>query len=227
MAVLYLVATPIGNLSDFSQRAVETLRSADKIGCEDTRISTRLLQHYQIEKPLFPFHLHNEHKKVQHLVNLLNSGLNIALISNAGMPGISDPGFLATRAAHLNGHTVRVIPGADACTTALVSSGLPCERYRFEGFLPPKKGRQTRIREIAEQNITTVIYESPHRLLKILGELVEHAGGERLACIARELTKKYEQVQRAPLLELQHYWQKQDTIKGEFVIVLAGITYSE
>jgi len=227
VSTLFIVATPIGNLSDFSPRAVNILQSADQIACEDTRTTGKLLKHYQIDKPVFSFHQHNEHQKVKHIINLLNAGQNIAIVSDAGMPGISDPGFLATRAAHQHGHIVQVIPGPDACTTALVVSGLPCDRYFFEGFLPPKKGRMTRLKEIAGHEVTTVLFESPHRLLKLLGELNEHAGGGRMACVARELTKKFEEVNRSPLSDLYEYWQGIDQIKGEFVIVLAGKSYSE
>ncbi|MEX0770045.1 MAG: 16S rRNA (cytidine(1402)-2'-O)-methyltransferase [Balneolaceae bacterium] len=227
MSILYLVATPIGNLGDFSTRAVEVLRQVDQIACEDTRFSGTLLKHYQIETPTFPFHQHNEHQKVKHLINLLDGGQNIALITDAGMPGISDPGFLAARAAHRGSHTVTVIPGPDACTTALVASGLPCDRFFFEGFLPPKKGRQTRLRELCEMDVTTVIYESPHRFGRLLDELAEHAEGGRLICIARELTKKFEEVQRGNLAELREHWNNRDAPKGEFVIVMAGKSYSE
>lgn len=227
MSTLFIVATPIGNLSDFSQRAIDTLRHADKVACEDTRTTGKLLQHYQIEIPVFSFHQHNEHQKVKHIVNLLNAGQNIAIVSDAGMPGISDPGFLATRAAHQNGHKVQVIPGPDACTTALVASGLPCDRYFFEGFLPPKKGRLTRLKEISGHEVSTVLFESPHRLLKLLDELKEHAGGGRMACVARELTKKFEEINRSHLSGLYEYWQGVEQIRGEFVIVLAGKSYSE
>jgi 16S rRNA (cytidine1402-2'-O)-methyltransferase len=227
VSTLYIVATPIGNLADFSHRAVATLKEVDQIACEDTRTSGTLLQHYLIDKPTFSFHQHNEHQKVAHLVNLLNSGLTIALISDAGMPGISDPGFLATRAAHQNGHRVEVIPGPDACTTALIASGLPSDRYCFEGFLPPKKGRQTRLSELSERDMSTVIYESPHRLLRILNELSDHCGKDRLACVARELTKKFEELNRGPLNELVSTWEERKQVKGEFVIVIAGKSYTE
>lgn len=227
MATLYLVATPIGNLNDFSPRAAEVLKSVDQIACEDTRTSGVLLQHYQINKPTFSFHQHNEHQKVGHIVNLLNGGQNIALISDAGMPGISDPGFLAARAAHQNGHTVSAIPGPDALTTALAASGLPCDRFVFEGFLPPKKGRQTRIRAIADSDITSVVYESPHKLVKFLKQLLEFAGDERWVCVARELSKKFEEVDRGQLGELCRRWADRDSVKGEIVVVVSGNGYSE
>lgn len=227
MSILYIVATPIGNLSDFSPRAVEILKNADQIACEDTRTSSVLLQHYAIDKPLFSFHQHNEHHKVNHLVNLLNGGTNVALISDAGMPGISDPGFLAARAAHQNGHTVIAIPGPDAATTAIAASGLPCDRYIFEGFLPPKKGRETRIREIADSDITSVVYVSPHKLIRFLNRLSTFAEPTRWICIARELTKKFEEVQRGQLGDLIADWEKRPSVKGEFVVIISGKSYSE
>ncbi|WP_199535618.1 16S rRNA (cytidine(1402)-2'-O)-methyltransferase [Rhodohalobacter sp. SW132] len=227
MSTLYLVATPIGNLSDFSPRGVEILNQVDQIACEDTRTSSVLLQHFQIQKPTFSFHQHNEHRKVNHLVNLLNGGTDVALISDAGMPGISDPGFLAARAAHQNGHTVTAIPGPDAATTAVAASGLPCDRYLFEGFLPPKKGRETRIREIADSDITTVLYVSPHKLVRFLNRFSEFAEPDRWICIARELTKKFEEVQRGQLSELIRIWEERESIKGEFVVIISGKSYSE
>jgi len=227
LATLYLVATPIGNLSDFSPRAIETLQSVDQIACEDTRTSGVLLQHFQIDKPTFSFHQHNEHRKVKHVMNLLGSGLNIALISDAGMPAISDPGFLATREAHQNGHHVIAIPGPDAVSTALAVSGLPSDRFIFEGFLPPKKGRQTRIEEIAESEITSVVYVSPHKLVRFLEKLHEYAGDDRWVCIARELSKKFEETDRAQLGDLLNRWKEKESIKGEIAIVIAGKSYSE
>lgn len=227
MSTLYLVATPIGNLSDFSPRGVEILNQVDQIACEDTRTSSVLLQHFQIQKPTFSFHQHNEHRKVNHVVNLLNGGTDVALISDAGMPGISDPGFLAARAAHQNGHTVTAIPGPDAATTAVAASGLPCDRYLFEGFLPPKKGRETRIREIADTDITTVLYVSPHKLVRFLNRFSEFAEPDRWICIARELTKKFEEVQRGQLSELIRIWEERESIKGEFVVIISGKSYSE
>lgn len=227
MSTLYLVATPIGNLSDFSHRAIETLKMVDYIACEDTRTSGKLLQHYQIEKPLFSFHQHNEHHKVGHILNLLQAGNSVAIISDAGMPSISDPGFLAVREAHQNNIPVTVIPGPDAATTALVASGLPADRYIFEGFLPPKKGRQTRIREIAESEITTIVYESPHRVVKFLEAFNEFADDGRWLCVARELTKKFEELNRGRLNEILELWKSRDSVKGEFVIIIAGKSYDE
>jgi len=227
VSTLYIVATPIGNLSDFSPRAIDTLNSVDQIACEDTRSSNVLLQHFSIDKPVFSFHQHNEHHKIGHIVNLLNAGLNIAIISDAGMPGISDPGFLATRAAHQEGHTVCTIPGPDAVTTALASSGLPCDRFVFEGFLPPKKGRKTRLEAIADSEITTVVYESPHKLIRFLERFSKFAEPDRWICIARELSKKFEEVDRGFLSEITEEWKSRDSIKGEIVIVIAGKNYTE
>jgi 16S rRNA (cytidine1402-2'-O)-methyltransferase len=227
MSTLYVVATPIGNLADFSARAADVLQSVDYIACEDTRTSGVLLQHYQINKPTFSFHQHNEHQKVAHLVNLLNGGSNVALITDAGMPGISDPGFIAVRAAHTASHTVCVVPGPDAMTTALVASGLPGDRFIFEGFLPQKKGRQTRIQAITDSEITTVLYESPHRVVKFLEQLHEKAGDDRLVCVARELTKKFEEIQRGRLIDILNNWKERGSPKGEFVVVVSGKNYTD
>ena len=226
LAEFYIVATPIGNLGDFSPRAIETLKSVDYIACEDTRTSGNLLKRFQIDKPTFSFHQHNEHKKVGHLINILNANQNVALISDAGMPGISDPGFLAVRAAIENGHTITVIPGADAATTALIASGLPSDRYSFEGFLPHKKGRQKRLGQLSEEERTIIIYESPNRIVKLLGELEEHFGEDRLAAVARELTKAFEEITRGTIKELKSEFESRDSIKGEIVVVVAGKGYS-
>lgn len=224
---LYIIATPIGNLNDFSPRAIQTLKDVDYIACEDTRTSSKLLQHFDIHKPTFSFHQHNEHRKVDHVLNILQADQSVALISDAGMPGISDPGFLAIRAAHQHHIPVIVIPGPDAATTALVASGLPSDKYAFEGFLPQKKGRQKRLQQLAEEERTLIIYESPNRLLKLLGELETYFGPDRLAAVARELTKKFEEVQRAPLRELAQLYTERTEIKGEIVVVIAGKDYKE
>lgn len=227
MSTFYIVATPIGNLGDFSPRAVEVLKSVDYIACEDTRTSGKLLKHFGIGTQTFSFHLHNEHKKVAHLINILNANQNVALISDAGMPGISDPGFLAVRAAKQEGHTITVIPGPDAATTALISSGLPSDRYSFEGFLPHKKGRQKRLGQLAEEERTLIIYESPNRLIKLLDELIKYFGEDRLAAVARELTKTFEEIIRGTVLELKEEFENRDSIKGEIVVVVSGKGYSE
>lgn len=227
MSTLFLVATPIGNLGDFSSRAVEVLNSVAYIACEDTRTSGVLLSHFNIDRPTFAFHQHNEHKKVDHLLNLLDAHQDVAVISDAGMPGISDPGFLAVRAAHNGGHRVSVIPGPDAATTALVASGLPCEKYAYEGFLPAKKGRQKRLKQLMEEERTLVIYESPHRLLKLLGELEEYMGEQRYVAVARELTKKFEEVVRGPLAKVKLKFETRDEVKGEIVVVIAPEGYKD
>ncbi len=227
MSKLYIVATPIGNLSDFSPRAVETLKEVAYIACEDTRTSGKLFKHFGINTPSFSFHQHNEHKKVDYLLQILDSNQDVALISDAGMPGISDPGFLAIRSANQNDHQVIVIPGPDAATTALVGSGLPCDRYCFEGFLPHKKGRQKRLKELAEEERTIILYESPNRLVKLLGEVEEYFGSDRLAAVARELTKTFEEIVRAPVAELKSEFAERPSIKGEIVVVIAGNKYTE
>lgn len=227
MSTLYLVATPIGNLDDFSSRAVETLKSVSYIACEDTRTSGVLLSHYGIETPTFPFHQHNEHKKVAHIINLLDARQDVALISDAGMPGISDPGFLAVRTAHQAAHTVTVIPGPDAATTALVASGLPCDKYAYEGFLPPKKGRQKRLKALVDEDRTLILYESPHRLLKLLEELEHYTGDQRYVAVARELTKKFEEIVRGTLREVRQTFERRKEIKGEIAVIVAPDSYSE
>ncbi len=173
------------------------------------------------------FHLHNEHDKVQDVIRKLDEGLDVALVSDAGTPGISDPGFLATRSAHQSGHTVCAIPGPSAALTALVASGLPSDRFVFEGFLPPKKGRQTRLKALQSESRTMVFFESPFRIVKLLSELGAVLGGDRLACVGRELTKKFEEVKRGDLQSLHHDFSTRDAIKGEFVLVVAGSEYAE
>lgn len=227
MSEFYIVATPIGNLGDLSPRAVEVLRSVDYIACEDTRTSGKLLSAFEIEKPTFSFHQHNEHTKVEHILNILRGGQRVALISDAGMPGISDPGFLAVRAARQQGITVTVIPGPDAATTALVASGLPCDRYTFEGFLPHKKGRQKKLAELIEEERTMIFYESPHRIIKLLKELNEHFGEDRMVAVARELTKKFEEVVRGTAKQVLEEFESRKTIKGEIAVVVAGKGYIE
>lgn len=227
MSTLFLVATPIGNLGDFSPRGVEVLQSVSYIACEDTRTSGKLLNHYAIETQTFAFHQHNEHQKLDYLINLLDARKNVALISDAGMPGISDPGFLAVRKAHQLGHRVSVIPGPDAATTALVASGLPCDKYMYEGFLPTKKGRQKQLKKLAQEERSLVIYESPQRLLKLLNELKTHMGDQRFVTVARELTKKFEEVVRGPLFEVEANFKRRESIKGEIVVIIAPNGYSE
>jgi 16S rRNA (cytidine1402-2'-O)-methyltransferase len=227
LSTLYIVATPIGNLDDISQRAIQTLESVSYIACEDTRTSGKLLNKLGIDAQTFAFHAHNEHQKVEHLLNILDARQNVAIISDAGMPGISDPGFLAVRAAHQAGHSVSVIPGPDAATTALVVSGLPCDKYVFEGFLPQKKGRQKQLKQLVDQERSIVLYESPHRLIKLLEELRKYMGDQRMIAVCRELTKKFEEVVRGSIKSVYDTFQLRDEIKGEIVVIIAPKNYSE
>lgn len=221
MSKLYLVPTPIGNLQDFTYRAVEVLNTVDLILAEDTRTSSKLLKHYNISKPLTAFHQHNEHKSLDKIIDKLNSGSTIALVSDAGTPGISDPGFLLVRACVENNIDVECLPGATAFVPALVSSGFPCDKFVFEGFLPHKKGRQTRLKLLQEENRTIVFYESPHRLLKTLRQFKEYFGDERKIAVCRELTKIHEEVIRGTAEELINYYNA-NTLKGEIVIIVEG-----
>ena len=219
--MLYLVPTPIGNLKDFTFRAVETLQAVDFILCEDTRTSSKLLQHYQIQKPLTPFHQHNEHKVVEHLVQQLVAGKNIALITDAGTPGISDPAFLLVRACKAAGVPVTSLPGATAFVPALVNSGLPTNSFIFEGFIPLKKGKKTLMDALANEERTMIFYESPMRLLKTLQLFIEHFGQNRKCCVSRELSKKFEENKRGTLFELVEYFNAKG-VKGEIVLVVEG-----
>lgn len=219
--MLYIVPSPIGNLQDITLRAIDTLKNADLILAEDTRNSSRLLNHYQISKPLSPYHQHNEHKVLQHIVDQLVQGKTIALLTDAGTPGISDPAFLLVRECVKTGVRVECLPGATAFVPALVNSGLPINRFVFEGFLPLKKGRQSMLKQLAEEERTMVFYESPVRLVKTLQEFRQYFGDGRPCCVSRELTKIYEENQRGSLLEVYEYFQAK-TVKGEIVIVVAG-----
>ena len=210
-----------------SQRAITTLKEADLIACEDTRTSGVLLSHYGIDTQTFAFHQHNEHQKVHHLVEMLQSGRTVALITDAGMPGISDPGFLAVREAHQHQIPVVTIPGPDAVTTALLSSGLPCDRFCFEGFLPAKKGRKGRISALKDEERTTVLYESPHRVERLLREINELLDPDRVVAVCRELTKKFEEVIRGTIEEVHNELASRKSIKGEVVVILAGNGYRE
>ncbi|MDI6401010.1 16S rRNA (cytidine(1402)-2'-O)-methyltransferase [Balneolaceae bacterium ANBcel3] len=227
MGTLFLVATPIGNLSDVSARTREVLEHAHAIACEDTRTSSILLRSLGITSSLIPFHQHNEHKKLDTIMRMLESGQDIALISDAGTPGISDPGFLAVREAHRRGLRVSAIPGPSALTTALAMSGLPADRFLFEGFLPPKKGRKTRLETLAEYETTTVLFESVHRISRLMGELKNHCEPTRMIAVCRELTKQFEEVIRGPLDEVYQKMENHTHLKGEFVVVLAGKNYKE
>ena len=219
---LYLVATPIGNLGDITYRAVEVLKSVDVILAEDTRTSGVLLKHYAVSTPMQSFHAFNEHKKVQQIITRLQGGDKLALITDAGTPGISDPGFLLVREALNASVKVECLPGATAFVPALVKSGFPCDRFVFEGFLPVKKGRQTRLKMLAEEERTFILYESPHRILKTLTQLGELMP-DRLVSVSRELTKKFEETVTGTFEEVTGHFET-GIIKGEFVLVIASAT---
>ena len=219
--MLYLVPTPIGNLKDITLRALEVLKEVDLILAEDTRTSSHLLNHYQINRPLSPYHQHNEHKVLQHIVNQLLEGKNIAVITDAGTPGISDPAFLLVRECIKTGVKVECLPGATAVIPALVNSGIPTNRFAFEGFLPLKKGRQTLLKHLAEEERTLVFYESPMRLVKTLEDFIQYFGAERPCAVSRELTKMFEETIRGTLAEVAEFY-KAKGVKGEIVIVVAG-----
>ena len=221
MAKLYVVPTPIGNLEDITLRAIRTLKEVDLILAEDTRTSSKLLKHFEINKPLMSHHKFNEHGTSEKIKERLDSGENIALISDAGTPGISDPGFLLVRTCIEAGLEVECLPGATAFVPAIVNSGLPCDKFCFEGFLPPKKGRQTRLKQLAEETRTMIIYESPYRLVKTLEQLAEYVGDDRKASVSREISKLFEENARGTLSELITHF-KSKTVKGEIVIVLGG-----
>ncbi|MDX8340840.1 16S rRNA (cytidine(1402)-2'-O)-methyltransferase [Draconibacterium sp. IB214405] len=220
-AKLILVPTPIGNLQDITLRAVTVLKEADIILAEDTRVSSKLLKHLEIEKRLVAHHKFNEHKTTASIVSQIEQGNTVALISDAGTPAISDPGFLLVRACVEKDITVECLPGATALIPALAVSGLPTDKFVFEGFLPQKKGRQTRLKILAEEPRTIVLYESPYRLVKALGQFAEFFGEERKACVCRELSKMFEEIKRGTVTELKAYYEEH-TPKGEIVIVVEG-----
>src|ERR1017187_1515117 len=219
--MLYLVPTPIGNLKDISYRAIEVLLSVDVILCEDTRTSSKLLNHYNIHKPLSPYHQHNEHKIASHIVNQLKAGKTMALITDAGTPGISDPAFLLVRECLKNNIKVECLPGATAFVPALVNSGLPMNSFCFEGFLPVKKGRQTILKKLADEQRTMIFYESPMRLAKTLQDFITYFGPERQCSVSRELTKVFEENKRGTLQQVLEYFNGRN-VKGEIVIVVEG-----
>jgi 16S rRNA (cytidine1402-2'-O)-methyltransferase len=221
MGKLYIVPTPIGNLEDITLRAINVLKSCDLILAEDTRTSGFLLKHVAVETRMQSHHKFNEHQTATHLVERLKAGETIALISDAGTPGISDPGFLLVRTCIQAGVEVECLPGATAFVPALVESGLPNDRFCFEGFLPPKKGRQTRLKELADESRTMVFYESPYRVLKTLTQLAEYLGNERPASVSREISKFYAETVRGTLAELVVHFTKNEP-KGEFVVVVGG-----
>lgn len=221
MSRLYLVPTPIGNLEDITLRAIRILKEVDLILAEDTRTSRVLLNHLGIEKRLFSHHQHNEHQSTPEVIRMIQAGQSVALISDAGTPAVSDPGFLLVREALKEGIEVECLPGPTAFVPALVISGLPCDRFHFEGFLPVKKGRQTRLKELAELELTIVLYESPHRILKTLEQLAEFLDPDRPASVSRELTKMFEETRRGTLRDLAAHFAVTDA-RGEMVIVVGG-----
>jgi 16S rRNA (cytidine1402-2'-O)-methyltransferase len=220
--MLYVVPTPIGNLEDMTFRALRVLREVDVVLAEDTRTSKKLLDHFEIKTPLRSYHAHNEHQILKGIIDQMRAGIPMALISDAGTPAISDPGFLLVRACVQEGIKVEVLPGATAFVPALVASGLPADTFHFEGFLPHKKGRLTRFKYLAELPHTFVLYESPHRLVKCLEALSEHCGAARLACVCREISKMYEEIRTESLSDLLKYYQTDGKAKGEIVIVVSG-----
>ena len=219
--MLYIVPSPIGNLADITFRAIEILKSAELILAEDTRTSAKLLSYYNIEKPTTPYHQHNEHKIYNHLIDQLTSGKIMALLTDAGTPGISDPAFLLVRECIKNDIKVECLPGATAFVPALVNSGLPMNNFCFEGFLPLKKGRQTFLKKMAVEERTMVFYESPMRLAKTLKDFIDYFGSERQCSVSRELTKIYEENKRGSLEEVYNYFNAKE-VKGEIVIVVTG-----
>jgi len=221
MSTLFLIPTPIGNLEDITLRAIRILKESDLILCEDTRTSGRLLKHFEIDTKMRPYHQHNEHKVTDEILDLIKAGEKISLITDAGTPGISDPGFLIVRAALEQNIKVECLPGPVALIPALVQSGLPCDRFIFEGFLPVKKGKQTKLKELAEESRTIVIYESPHRIAKTLEQMIPFFGEERQAVVCRELSKLYEENVRGTLSKvLTHFKEKK--VKGEIILIVAG-----
>lgn len=218
---LILVPTPIGNLGDITLRSIEALKSADLVLAEDTRTSGILFKHLNIDAKFFPFHQHNEHKVLEQIIEKINAGLKVALVSDAGTPGISDPGFLLVRECIANNIDIECLPGASAFIPALVVSGFPCDKFCFEGFLPHKKGRHKILNELKDEKRTIVFYESPHRILKTLEQFTEFFGEDRRVSISREISKKFEETVRGSVKELIEHFTKQEP-KGEFVIVVEG-----
>ncbi|MEN9446089.1 MAG: rRNA ((1402)-2-O)-methyltransferase [Bacteroidota bacterium] len=221
MGELVLVPTPIGNLEDITLRAINTLKNADLILAEDTRVTKKLLNHLQIQKNVQSFHIHNEHKVLNNVISQIASNTLTVLVSDAGTPAISDPGFLLVRACIEQGIDVSCLPGPTAFVPALVASGFPTDRFAFEGFLPHKKGRQTKFKQIAEEDRTVILYESPHRLVKALEQIVEFMGEDRRVCVVREISKIYEEFKRGTALEVKSYYEINPP-KGEIVIIIEG-----
>ncbi len=226
MGTLYLVPTPVGNMEDITARALRILREADLILAEDTRTSGNLLRHFDIRRPMISYHKFNEHQMVDQMVQRLQAGETLAVVTDAGTPGISDPGFLLVRGAIREGVEVITLPGATAFVPALVSSGLPCDKFVFEGFLPQKKGRQARLKELRTETRTIVLYESPHRMVRLLEELCEVFGGERPVSVCREISKIHEQSVRGTVREVLNHFSNEEP-RGEFVVIVGGMPRSE
>lgn len=225
MSKLYLIPTPVGNLEDITLRALRLLKEVDVILAEDTRTTAKLLKHYEIGTPLLSHHKFNEHQQVDRIAERIEKGENIALVSDAGTPGISDPGFLLTRTCVERGIETECLPGATAFVPALVNSGFPCDRFCFEGFLPQKKGRQKKLNALTDESRTMIFYESPYRLVKALEQMAEVFGPNRYACVAREISKMFEEFKRGTLEELAT-WYTQHGVKGEIVLIVAGKDYN-
>lgn len=222
MSKLIIVPTPIGNLNDITIRAIDVLKNVDLILAEDTRKTSILLNHFEIKNELKPYHKFNEHKQLAQIISRLKSGITIALVSDAGTPAISDPGFLLVRECVKENIDIETLPGATAFVPAIVNSGFPCEKFYFEGFLPQKKGRQKRLKELSEEKRTIILYESPHRLLKLLAQIIEYFGENRQISVSRELTKIHEETKRGTTKELISYFEN-STIKGEIVLIIKGV----
>lgn len=221
MSKLIIVPTPIGNLEDITLRALRILKECDLIFAEDTRVTKKLLSHFEISKMVLPFHAHNEHKTLQSTIDKIRSHNVSVLVSDAGTPGISDPGFLLARACVQEGIDLECLPGPTAFVPALVASGFPCDKFVFEGFLPHKKGRQTRLIRLSEEERTVVLYESPHRLVKCLGQIAEFFGANRNVCVVREISKMFEEYKRGTALDVMAYYEANPP-KGEIVLLVAG-----
>lgn len=221
MPKLYIVPTPIGNLEDITLRAIRILEEAEVVFAEDTRVTKKLLKHLNIEKKVRPFHAHNEHKSLTNTIEIIKENDSAVIVSDAGTPGISDPGFLLIRECLRHDISLECLPGPAALIPAIVASGFPCDRFIFEGFLPHKKGRQTRLKAIAEEKRTTVLYESPHRLVKCLTQIVSFMGAEKKVCVAREISKIYEEYKRGTAMEVKQYYEANPP-KGEIVIIIEG-----
>lgn len=219
MARLVLVPTPIGNLEDITLRSIRILKEAEVIYAEDTRVTKKLLSHLDIQKQVIPFHAHNEHRSLEKVIGRIQESEMAVLVSDAGTPGVSDPGFLLVREAIKEGIEIECLPGPTAFVPALVASGLPCDRFVFEGFLPQKKGRQTKFKELSEEQRTIVLYESPHRLVKCLSQIIEFMGAERPVCVARELTKMFEEFVRGTAQEVHQHFEANPP-KGEIVVII-------